>query len=481
MTTSPTPARDTALDALRGLAVFLMVAAGLMPWGPANVLPGWMYHAQEPPPTHEFNPNLPGITWVDLVFPTFLFAMGAAIPLAYSRRLDRGDSRRTIFAHTLSRGALLVWFAIFRNYVTPYKIDANPTAATQGYALAALALLFAMFTRVPDGWRGWREWALRAVGFGGGGALLWVLYHGTGRPFSLGDSDIILMILANMAVLGAGVWLCTRGSLTARLLAMGLAAGAHLASSSPGWVQDLYNVAQLPFWPHWTFGWFFQLAFAKYLVVVLPGTIVGDLLVAWRGSKAEQNAPGSSARWIAAALLCAATVVDLLAGLWSRHVLGATLIAAVLVLAALRLAARPATSTQRLVGDLLRWGGALLALGLVLEPFEGGIKKDPATLSYLLVTPALGCLLLSALLVLTAQCRRPRAVGLLADMGRNPMVGYVGMQQLVLPVLVLTGLDVRLSGWFASPWMAGLLGALETLVLAYVVRLCNRWRLYWRT
>lgn len=28
-----------------------------------------MSHAQTPPPDHIFNPEIPGITWVDLVFP----------------------------------------------------------------------------------------------------------------------------------------------------------------------------------------------------------------------------------------------------------------------------------------------------------------------------------------------------------------------------------------------------------------------------
>ena len=71
--------RAFALDALRGFAILTMALSGYIPWG---VLPSWMYHAQVPPPAHKFNPTIPGITWVDLVFPFFLFAMGAAIPRA---------------------------------------------------------------------------------------------------------------------------------------------------------------------------------------------------------------------------------------------------------------------------------------------------------------------------------------------------------------------------------------------------------------
>ena len=95
MTTAPHPAspknRFDALDALRGIAILAMLLSSEMPFG-ANSLPAWMYHAQVPPPEHQFIPN-PGITWVDLVFPFFLFSMGAAFPLAMRKRLDASDER----------------------------------------------------------------------------------------------------------------------------------------------------------------------------------------------------------------------------------------------------------------------------------------------------------------------------------------------------------------------------------------------------
>lgn len=58
--------RAYALDALRGYAIITMVLSATIV---TQVLPGWMSHAQTPPPDHIFNPSLPGITWVDLVFP----------------------------------------------------------------------------------------------------------------------------------------------------------------------------------------------------------------------------------------------------------------------------------------------------------------------------------------------------------------------------------------------------------------------------
>lgn len=61
--------RALALDALRGYAIITMVLSATII---SSILPGWMSHAQTPPPEHIFNPEIPGITWVDLVFPFFL-------------------------------------------------------------------------------------------------------------------------------------------------------------------------------------------------------------------------------------------------------------------------------------------------------------------------------------------------------------------------------------------------------------------------
>src|ERR1700743_2880898 len=100
------PSRFFALDALRGLAILAMLLSGQLPFG-ANDLPSWMYHAQEPPPAHEWIGTLSGIAWVDLVFPFFLFSMGAAFPFALSRRMSDGRSVWRAALFILERGFLL--------------------------------------------------------------------------------------------------------------------------------------------------------------------------------------------------------------------------------------------------------------------------------------------------------------------------------------------------------------------------------------
>lgn len=50
--------RALALDALRGYAIITMVLSATIV---THVLPGWMSHAQTPPPDHVFNPLLPAL------------------------------------------------------------------------------------------------------------------------------------------------------------------------------------------------------------------------------------------------------------------------------------------------------------------------------------------------------------------------------------------------------------------------------------
>mgnify|MGYP003231753847 CR=1 FL=1 len=50
--------RAYALDALRGYAIITMVLSATVAW---NSLPGWMYHAQTPPPDRAFDASLSGI------------------------------------------------------------------------------------------------------------------------------------------------------------------------------------------------------------------------------------------------------------------------------------------------------------------------------------------------------------------------------------------------------------------------------------
>jgi len=116
------PPRALALDALRGLAILMMCLSGIVPGG----LPNFMYHGYYPrflpnaegiwevvANPYQFRGDWPGFTWVDWVFPMFLFAMGAAFPFALGRRLDHGVSMWRVVLSVLGRGVALVGFAVY--------------------------------------------------------------------------------------------------------------------------------------------------------------------------------------------------------------------------------------------------------------------------------------------------------------------------------------------------------------------------------
>ena len=98
-----------------------MVLSGSVAWG---VLPGWMYHAQVGPRSNfVFDGSIYGITWVDLVFPFFLFAMGAAFPFSIGNKYRKGSSRRRIIYDSLLRGFRLTFFAIFIQHIYPWVVS----------------------------------------------------------------------------------------------------------------------------------------------------------------------------------------------------------------------------------------------------------------------------------------------------------------------------------------------------------------------
>ena len=181
-------------------------------------------------------------------------------------------------------------------------------------------------------------------------------------------------------------------------------------------------------------------------------------------------------------------VVVTLSGLEARR-LGLTTLAALgLGGAVLWLVSGLRTGTGGLVRGLTQWGLFWLALGLVCEPYEGGIHKDPSTLSYYFVTSGLALYLLCALLIVTDVFGRRRGFALLAGAGQNPMIAYVAMENFFWPVFAFvrplydrTHLGSLMDRLLPTPWLSVGYGALETLLLAFFVRFFTRRQVFWRT
>lgn len=101
--------RITSIDALRGLVMFVMIVVNNLSPVPNTIVPWWMKHFH--------GPN--GMTFVDMVYPGFLFIVGVSIPFALQSRLNKGESRLRTFGHVVVRWLSLLGIGIMMVNGTP--------------------------------------------------------------------------------------------------------------------------------------------------------------------------------------------------------------------------------------------------------------------------------------------------------------------------------------------------------------------------
>lgn len=94
--------RIISIDAFRGITIFIMIFVNELA-SIANV-PQWMKHMPA---------DADAMTFVDLVFPSFLFIVGMSIPFAFNARLLKGDSPKIIWTHTLKRALALIIIGVY--------------------------------------------------------------------------------------------------------------------------------------------------------------------------------------------------------------------------------------------------------------------------------------------------------------------------------------------------------------------------------
>ena len=84
--------RVASIDIFRGLTIAVMIFVNALP--ETAGLPWWTYHAHEQEDV---------MTYVDMVFPFFLFIVGMSMPLSVAQRLKRNPSIPALWLHVLIR------------------------------------------------------------------------------------------------------------------------------------------------------------------------------------------------------------------------------------------------------------------------------------------------------------------------------------------------------------------------------------------
>ncbi|HYV28344.1 MAG TPA: DUF5009 domain-containing protein, partial [Candidatus Eisenbacteria bacterium] len=114
------PTRITSIDALRGLVMFTMIYVNDIA-GAGKIVPDWMVHFSE---RHQGGS---GMTFVDLVFPAFLFIVGMSIPFALGRRIGQGEPLWKTLLHIAGRTVSLLFIGIL-------MVNESPDSGKMGWS-----------------------------------------------------------------------------------------------------------------------------------------------------------------------------------------------------------------------------------------------------------------------------------------------------------------------------------------------------------
>src|ERR1700722_13812076 len=153
--------RITSIDALRGFVMFTMIFVNDLAGAPEKIVPDWMSHFSD---RHKSGS---GMTFVDMVFPGFLFLVGMSIPFALGSRLNKGIPLWKTILHVLTRTLALLALGIL-------MVNGESGATPIWWATMMLSGIFAFCNISPRGAKPdtanfWKIFTLcvRALGFAG--------------------------------------------------------------------------------------------------------------------------------------------------------------------------------------------------------------------------------------------------------------------------------------------------------------------------
>lgn len=460
--------RYLGLDALRGIAIIGMVFSGVFPH--EEPWPSWMFHAQVGPPNFTYTPEVPGISWVDLVFPFFLFSMGAAFPLALRRKLEQGNLLN-IFQGILKRGFLLLFFAIVIRNLNWFGLEA-PGWMNKLTSIFVFVSFFLIFMRFPK-LKGMKKLGIKILGFSVVITLVVAHESFTGFSFDKSRNDIIIVVLANMAVFGSIIWLLTNKNILLRMGIIAFFAGIWLTHDLEGsWTKSIWEFPS-------SLNWMYQFAFLKYLCIVLPGSVLGDLLLKY---KSDVSGPVNRKKIkTSLGFLCFSFLVINLYGLFTREVVLTLFLNVGLGILGMYRLRKSVTGQEELYKQIFGWGTFFVILGLFFEPIDGGIKKDPSSFSFWFLTSGLAFYTFIFCDILSEKLKGNALWKSIIRSGQNPMVAYVAVAFLVSPVFSLLHVYEIFDGLREINVYLGLVKAIVMtatviVVTSYVTRRGWLWR-----
>jgi predicted acyltransferase len=188
--------RVVSIDIFRGITMAVMIFVNQL--SGVRGLPWWTYHAHAQQDV---------MTYVDMVFPFFLFIVGMSMPLSIAQRLKRNPSTAALWLHVLIRViGLLVLGLILANAekCDPARMQMDgSTWGLLGLLSAGLYLnMYGKMERLP-----WLPTVLRIIGLAGVVVLLAIFRRTThdGRPAWIDFSYPEILGLIGLSYLAAAI------------------------------------------------------------------------------------------------------------------------------------------------------------------------------------------------------------------------------------------------------------------------------------
>ena len=465
--------RYAALDVLRGISIFGMVFCATIPYG---VLPVWMYHIQTPPPLHNVDLSLIGLSWVDLVFPIFIFCMGVAISLSGSKKLQISDGKESAannkkyLLETIER-FLLLWLFSYLYLLLNYGNIESLWA--QILTIAGFLSLFPIYAVIKNGKY---KSAIRLAGVLSAAAIIYAGHTLYGEVVSIQRSGIIIFLLAFLYLFGSLIWFYTRNNIRIRSLMFLLILAFSGITMHYKFAQTVYAIESLR--------WIVNLEYIYFLLILLPATYIGDILVKKLTSSDVYNPAGISLKGVSTWYKHLFYIVALAFVAWQCYALymrlfWVNIIVSIVVLSLMWLYIKrysPSILKEFFISALF------LLAGLIIDPLEGGIQKSPCTISYCFVTLSIGIWLLWFADYITGYLPKNLIVRVFKGSGSNPMMSYIAFNSFMIPLFKLTGVIVLYRAAFPAgyPWLGVVSAAFFVFLMMSFISYLSSKKIVWR-
>ena len=145
--------RVVSIDALRGFDMFWIIGGGTIFLSMFSRLDNPVFRTLAVQLEHS---PWTGFTFEDLIFPLFLFIMGASMPFSLTKRLERGDSRTQLYLHIVKRACILYFLGLVYYGLLDFNFGAQRFAGV--LPRIAFCYLFTGLIVMTAGIRGQAIW-----------------------------------------------------------------------------------------------------------------------------------------------------------------------------------------------------------------------------------------------------------------------------------------------------------------------------------